>query len=476
MASHQPAPGPSSGSAPAVSNLFTLVLKFIKQKLVNNASIASGTWDTAHAAFKAAKAGNMGVLEPAWTNNVLFDAAGNPNTILEVLLDGVLLSSVNSNVSFGSIAVLVLQELDGAVLKVNRAQCFLALLLAVLGSALSPAKGWGDFRNQSDRQSNLTKLRKVVAEPDFTEKVTGFSVLFRRRVPDVAAASASSSVPAGAVPFSDSGYAVEMPSGNTSSMLINPGNPASPLHLAAHNGLDPGIFELLARSGNGSGPASLTMSASTSAAVPLPTGAPSLVPVETTTAPFPSSPLPRADADADDDDEGSESDASPLRRPRSPTPPPPRPPPPPPLQQRPRPHRSAAAGVGASATPTSGSVVEPQVGAAHGLTSPAAAVDAAAAAQDPAGVVDGETEAKLRQSAASKGGVIEDDERAEDDESAWSDAQVTQETDPTNNVKNAPPATRAKSTRVRKPSAKRAATLAALAISMPRRTKTKAKK
>ncbi|KAI9184346.1 hypothetical protein H9P43_003399 [Blastocladiella emersonii ATCC 22665] len=455
------------------SNLFTLVLKFIKQKLVNNASIASGTWDTAHAAFKAAKAGNMGVLEPAWTNNVLFDAAGNPNTILEVLLDGVLLSSVNSNVSFGSIAVLVLQELDGAVLKVNRAQCFLALLLAVLGSALSPAKGWGDFRNQSDRQSNLTKLRKVVAEPDFTEKVTGFSTCARRGYgtgfawftappPSTAtpasglaiagapaAASASSSVPAGAVPFSDSGYAVEMPSGNTSSMLINPGNPASPLHLAAHNGLDPGIFELLARSGNGSGPASLTMSASTSAAVPLATGAPSLVPVETTTAPFPSSPLPRADADADDDDGGGESDAT---------------------------HRSAAAGVGASATPTSGSVVEPQVGAAHGLTSPAAAVDAAAAAQDPAGVVDGETEAKLRQSAASKGGVIEDDERAEDDESAWSDAQVTQETDPTNNVKNAPPATRAKSTRVRKPSAKRAATLAALAISMPRRTKTKAKK
>ncbi|KAI9152593.1 hypothetical protein H9P43_009385 [Blastocladiella emersonii ATCC 22665] len=448
------------------SNLFTLVLKFIKQKLVNNASIASGTWDTAHAAFKAAKAGNMGVLEPAWTNNVLFDAAGNPNTILEVLLDGVLLSSVNSNVSFGSIAVLVLQELDRAVLKVNRAQCFLALLLAVLGSALSPAKGWGDFRNQSDRQSNLTKLRKVVAEPDFTEKVTGFSTCARRGYgtgfawftappPSTAtpasglaiagapaAASASSSVPAGAVPFSDSGYAVEMPSGNTSSMLINPGNPASPLHLAAHNGLDPGIFELLARSGNGSGPASLTMSASTSAAVPLATGAPSLVPVETTTAPFPSSPLPRADADADDDDGGGESDAS----------------------------------VGAGATLTSRSMVEPQVGAAHGLTSPAAAVDAAAAAQDPAGVVDGETEAKLRQSAASKGGVIEDDERAEDDESAWSDAQVTQETDPTNNVKNAPPATRAKSTRVRKPSAKRAATLAALAISVPRRTKTKAKK
>ncbi|KAI9175885.1 hypothetical protein H9P43_006299 [Blastocladiella emersonii ATCC 22665] len=366
MASHQPAPSP-------FSNLFTLVLKFIKQKLVNNASIASGTWDTAHAAFKAAKAGNMGVLEPAWTNNVLFDAAGNPNTILEVLLDGVLLSS--------------------------------------LGSALSPAKGWGDFRNQSDQQSNLTKLCKVVAEPDFTEKVTGFSVLFRETCarrgygtgfawftappPSTAtpasglaiagapaAASALSSVPAGAVPFSDSGYAVEMPSGNTSSMLINPSNPASPLHLAAHNGLDPGIFELLARSGNGSGLASLTIR----------------------------------------------------------------------------------------------SMVEPQVGAAHGLTSPAAAVDAAAAAQDPAGVVDGQTEAKLRQSAASKGGVIEDDERAEDNESAWSDAQVTQETDPTNNVKNAPPATRAKSTRVRKPSAKRAATLAALAISMPRRTKTKAKK
>ncbi|KAI9168224.1 hypothetical protein H9P43_007596 [Blastocladiella emersonii ATCC 22665] len=135
-----------------------------------------------------------------------------------------------------------------------------------------------------------------------------------------------------------------------------------------------------------------------------------------------------------------------------------------------------------AATPTSGSVVKPQVGAAHGLTSPAAAVNAAAAAQDPAGVVDGETEAKLRQSAASKGGVIEDDERAEDDESAWSNAQVTQETDPTNNVKNAPPATpatpatRAKSTRVRKPSAKRASTLTALAISAPRKSKIKAKK
>ncbi|KAI9175278.1 hypothetical protein H9P43_006639 [Blastocladiella emersonii ATCC 22665] len=408
------------------SNLFTLVLKFIKQKLVNNASIASGTWDTAHAAFKAAKAGNMGVLKPAWTNNVLFDAAGNPNTILKVLLNGVLLLSVNSNVSFGSIAVLMLQELDGAVLKVNRAQCFLALLLAVLGSALSPAKGWGDFRNQSDRQSDLTKLRKVVAEPDFTEKVTGFSVLFRETTATPAsglaiagapaAASASSSVPAGAVPFSDSGYAVEMPLGNTLSMLINPGNPALPLHLAAHNGLDPGIFKLLTRSGNGSGSASLTMLASTSAAVPLATGAPLLVPVETTTAPFP------------------------------------------------------------FATLTSGSVVKPQVGAAHGLTSPAAAVNAVAAAQDPAGVVDGETKAKLRQLAASKGGVIKDDKRAEDDKSAWSNAQVTQETDPTNDVKNAPPATRAKSTRVRKPSAKRAATLAALAISMPRRTKTKAKK
>ncbi|KAI9175449.1 hypothetical protein H9P43_006810 [Blastocladiella emersonii ATCC 22665] len=422
----------------ARSNLFTLVLKFIRQKLVNNASIASGTWDTAHAAFKA---GNMGVLKPAWTNNVLFDAAGNPNTILEVLLDS-------------------------------------------LGSALSPAKGWGDFRNQSDRQSNLTKLRKVVAEPNFTKKVTGFSVLFRETCAQrgystgfawftapppstatpasglaiagaPAAASASSSVPAGAMPFSNSGYAVEMPLGNTSSMLINPGNPASPLHLAAHNGLDPGIFELLARSGNGSGSASLTMSALTSAAVPLATSAPSLVPVETTTAPFPSSPLPRADADANNDDKGDESDAT---------------------------HRSAAAGVGASATPTSGSVVEPQVGAAHGLTSPAAAIDAAAAAQDPAGVVDGETEAKLRQSAASEGGVIEDNERAKDNESAWTDAQVTQETDPTNNVENAPPAppttpaTWAKSTRVRKPSAKRAATLAAFAISVPRRTKTKAKK
>ncbi|KAI9175503.1 hypothetical protein H9P43_006864 [Blastocladiella emersonii ATCC 22665] len=396
----------------ARSNLFTLVLKFIRQKL----------------------AGNMGVLKPAWTNNVLFDAAGNPNTILEVLLDS-------------------------------------------LGSALSPAKGWGDFRNQSDRQSNLTKLRKVVAEPNFTKKVTGFSVLFRETCAQrgysmgfawftapppstatpasglaiagaPAAASASSSVPAGAMPFSNSGYAVEMPLGNTSSMLINPGNPASPLHLAAHNGLDPGIFELLARSGNGSGSASLTMSALTSAAVPLATGAPSLVPIETTTAPFPSSPLPRADADANNDDEGDESNAS----------------------------------VGASATPTSGSVVEPQVGAAHGLTSPAAAIDAAAAAQDPAGVVDGETEAKLRQSAASEGGVIEDDERAKDNESAWTDAQVTQETDPTNNVENAPPAppatpaTWAKSTRVRKPSAKRAATLAAFAISVPRRTKTKAKK
>ncbi|KAI9173330.1 hypothetical protein H9P43_007461 [Blastocladiella emersonii ATCC 22665] len=126
--------------------------------------------------------------------------------------------------------------------------------------------------------------------------------------------------------------------------------------------------------------------------------------------------------------------------------------------------------------------VPPQVGAAHGLTSPAAAVDAAAAAQDPAGVVDGESEAKLLQSAATEGGVIKDDERTEDEESAWTDAQVTQETDPTDNVENAPPAppatpaTRAKSARVRKPNAKRAATLTALAISVPRKTKTKAKK